>query len=120
MSEFYSFLREKKTRPLLVEISKNERKNTNMIARNNEYILMKLNDNCGFIYNKKNQSKKYSTNKTGMAIWNILESSQKREEIISQFANQFNISVDIASSDVNRYIESLYKINLVVNHGAAV
>jgi len=56
----------------------------------------------------------YSTNVTGAAIWNLIQSNNNTEDILKYFINHYDVSSDIAEKSVSDILEFLLKENLIL------
>ena len=60
----------------------------------------------------------YSLNRSGVAIWSLLEKGEAPERIVDAIAKRYEISVETARGAVGRLIEELRAESLLVEAGA--
>jgi hypothetical protein len=50
-----------------------------------------------------------SLNETGVMLWHLLESECTKEELVTALLNEYDVSKDVASADVDEFLEILRK-----------
>lgn len=60
----------------------------------------------------------YSLNRSGVAIWSLLEKGEAPERIVDAIAARYAISVETARGAVGRLIEELRAESLLIEGGA--
>lgn len=50
---------------------------------------------------------------TGAFLWELLESSADREELIAKLLDEYLVDDDVAAQDVDRFIERLNEVGLL-------
>lgn len=60
----------------------------------------------------------YSLNRSGVAIWTLLEKGEAPERIVDAIAARYAISLETARGAVGRLIEELRKESLLIEAGA--
>ena len=50
-----------------------------------------------------------SLNETGVMLWHLLENECQKEELVTALLNEYDVSKDIASADVDEFLRTLRK-----------
>lgn len=50
-----------------------------------------------------------SLNETGVMLWHLLENECTKEELVTALLNEYDVSKDIASADVDEFLQTLRK-----------
>lgn len=52
-------------------------------------------------------------NETSAFLWKLLESGKEESEMAEEFAKEYGVSLEIATNDVNEFIQNLKEANLL-------
>ena len=52
-------------------------------------------------------------NDTGVYLWNLLQSDTTKEEILNKMLEEYDVSEEIASKDIDAFIEKLRQANIL-------
>ena len=52
-------------------------------------------------------------NETSAFLWKLLESGKEEREMAEEFAKEYGVSLEIATNDVNEFIQNLKEANLL-------
>lgn len=53
-------------------------------------------------------------NDTGALLWKLLEKGANEQELVTAMLKEYNVTKEVAESDVKEFIESLKEANLLV------
>ena len=52
-------------------------------------------------------------NDTGVYLWNLLQNDTTKEEILNKMLEEYDVSEEIASKDIDAFIEKLRQANIL-------
>lgn len=53
-------------------------------------------------------------NDTGALLWKLLEKGANEQELVTAMLKEYNVTKEVAESDVKEFIESLKEANLII------
>lgn len=71
-------------------------------------IVISVNDNLNF-------NGMVTLNETGVFFWNLLQKDTTKDELLKSVLEEFDVSSEEASKDIDEFIEKLRSVNILEN-----